>query len=131
MASTSSSKSLKELLAEVLPKDTPFTFYHFSTPPTKSPALYSAPPHTKPERTYCESHFLAVSITPNPSNFAETAEEFLVLAIEVLIYSTKHLTTIFVSKADSTGCISTLNLPRSQSGSPLKTISGTFVSWLV
>lgn len=55
----------------------------------------------------------------------------MVLAIEVLIYSTKHLTTIFVSKADSTGCISTFNLPRSQSGSPLKTISGTFVSWLV
>ncbi|OCL07713.1 hypothetical protein AOQ84DRAFT_319560, partial [Glonium stellatum] len=131
MASTPDSKPLRELLAKVLPKDVSFTFYHFSTPPTKSPALYSAPPHTKPERTYCESHFLAVSITPGSSNSAEAAEEFLIFAIEVLIYSTKHLTTIFVSKADSTGCISALGLSRSQSGSPLKAISGTFVSWLV
>jgi regulator of Ty1 transposition protein 109 len=55
----------------------------------------------------------------------------LVLAIEVLIYTTKHLTTIFVSKADSTGYLSTLELPRSQAGSPLKAIAGTFLSWLM
>ncbi|KAF2467880.1 uncharacterized protein BDR25DRAFT_60286 [Lindgomyces ingoldianus] len=130
MASVASSKSLQYLLAEVLPKDVSFTFYHYSTPPSRSPALYSAPPNRKPERTYCESHFLAASIAPRDGNAAGAPEELLILAIEILIYTTRHLTTIFVSKADSTGCISALNLPRSHAGSPLKAICGTFVSWL-
>jgi regulator of Ty1 transposition protein 109 len=130
MASSNTSKSLRELLAEQLPKDVPFTFYHYSTPPIKSSALFSAPPHTKSERTYCESHFLAASITPKHATNSQVPEELLILAIEVLIYTTRNLTTIFVSKADSTGCLSELQLPRSQSGSPLKVICGTFVSWL-
>ncbi|EAT77168.2 hypothetical protein SNOG_15503 [Parastagonospora nodorum SN15] len=130
MADIAMHKSLKHLLAEQLPKDVPFTFYHYSTPPTKSSALFSAPPHAKSERTYCESHLLAASITPNHAETSELPEELLVLAIEVLIYTTRSLTTIFVSKADSTGCLSELQLPRGQSGSPLKTICGTFVSWL-
>ncbi|CAI6293274.1 unnamed protein product [Periconia digitata] len=118
-------QSLYESLAEQLPQSVPFTFHHYSTPPTKSPSLFSAPPHAKPERTFCESHFLAASITPQGSS-----DELLILAIEVLVYTTKSLTTIFVSKADSTGYISLLKLPRSQAGSPLKIICGTFVSWL-
>ncbi|KAF2742208.1 hypothetical protein M011DRAFT_481908 [Sporormia fimetaria CBS 119925] len=122
--------SLRELLAEALPKVVPFTFYHYSTPPTKCPPLFKPPPHRVPERTYCESHTLAVSITPKDNSSAHVPEELLILAIEVLIYSTKNLTTIFVSKADSTGYIALLALPRSQSGSPLKAICGTFVSWL-
>lgn len=130
MANIAISSSLQDLLADVLPKDVPFIFYHYSTPPTKSPALYSAPPHLKPERTFCESQFLAVSIIPKDGADSRTEEELLVLAIEVLIYTTKHLTTIFVSKADSTGYLAKLNLPRSQAGSPLKAICGTFVSWL-
>ena len=130
MADTSSRKSLKDLLAEQLLKDVPFTFYHYSTPPSKSPALFSAPPHAKSERTYCESHFLSATIVPKDAATSQIPEELLVLAIEVLIYTTKRLTTIFVSKADSTGYLSELQLPRSQSGSPLKTICGTFVSWL-
>jgi regulator of Ty1 transposition protein 109 len=123
-------RSLKDLLAETLPKDVPFTFYHYSTPPIKSTAVFNAPPHRKPERTYCESHLLAVTIAPRDNATTGTGDELLVLAIEVLVYTTKALTTIFVSKADSTGYLSTLNLPRSQSGSPLKSICGTFVSWL-
>jgi regulator of Ty1 transposition protein 109 len=130
MADITTPKSLKDLLAEELPRDVPFTFYHYSTPPTKSSALFSAPPHAKSERTYCESHFLAASITPKHADTSGLPEELLVLAIEVLIYTTKSLTTIFVSKADSTGCLSELRLPRSQSSSPLKAICGTFVSWL-
>ncbi|KAF2125548.1 hypothetical protein P153DRAFT_370200 [Dothidotthia symphoricarpi CBS 119687] len=129
MAGVSSPRSLKELLAEQLPKDVPFTFYHYSTPPSRSSAIFSAPPHGKAERTYCESHFLAASIVPKDSTL-EVPEELLVLAIEVLVYTTRTLTTIFVSKADSTGCLSELQLPRSQAGSPLKVICGTFVSWL-
>jgi regulator of Ty1 transposition protein 109 len=130
MADVSSRKSLKDLLAEQLPKGVPFAFYHYSTPPSKSPALFSAPPHGKSERTYCESHFLSATIRPKDAQESRLPEELLVLAIEVLIYTTKRLTTIFVSKADSTGYLSELQLPRSQSGSPLKTICGTFVSWL-
>jgi regulator of Ty1 transposition protein 109 len=130
MANITMPTSLKHLLAEELPKDVPFTFYHYSTPPTKSSALFSAPPHAKSERTYCESHLLAASITAKDAEASGMPEELLVLAIEILIYTTKSLTTIFVSKADSTGCLSQLKLPRSQSGSPLKVICGTFVSWL-
>ena len=130
MADGPSRKSLKDLLAEQLPKDVPFTFYHYSTPPSKSPALFSAPPHGKSERTYCESHFLSATITPKDAIESQLPSELLILAIEVLIYTTKCLTTIFVSKADSTGHLSELQLPRSQGGSPLKTICGTFVSWL-
>jgi regulator of Ty1 transposition protein 109 len=123
-------KPLKDLLADELPKDVPFTFYHYSTPPTKSSALFSAPPHAKSERTYCESHLLAASIKAKDAAKSGIPEELLILAIEVLIYTTRTLTTIFVSKADSTGYLSELQLPRSQSGSPLKVICGTFVSWL-
>lgn len=130
MANIGTPKSLRELLAEQLPKDVPFTFYHYSTPPTRSSSLFSAPPHAKSERTYCESHLLAASITPKESTDSKIPEELLILAIEVLIYTTRNLTTIFISKADSTGYLSELQLPRSQSGSPLKAICGTFVSWL-
>ena len=100
--------SLFDQLAEALPQDAAFTFYHYSTPPTKSPPLFAAPPHAKPERTYCESHFLAASIHAKDSLNASAPDELLVLAIEVLVYTTKHLTTIFVSKADSTGYLSLL-----------------------
>jgi regulator of Ty1 transposition protein 109 len=130
MANIATPKSLKDLLAEQLPNDVPFTFYHYSTPPTKSSALFSAPPHAKSERTYCESHLLAASIIPKDVPASRLPEELLILAIEVLIFTTRTLTTIFVSKADSTGYLSELQLPRSRSGSPLKTICGTFVSWL-
>ncbi|KAF2021151.1 hypothetical protein BU24DRAFT_416818 [Aaosphaeria arxii CBS 175.79] len=130
MVEISRNESLQEALTAALPKGVSFTFYHYSTPPTNSPALFSAPPQHKPERTYCESHFLAASITPAKSQTAVPSDELLVLAIEVLVYSTKALTTIFVSKADSTGYLTELNLPRSQGASPPKTICSTFVSWL-
>jgi regulator of Ty1 transposition protein 109 len=130
MADIATSDSLYDLLAAQLPKDVAFTFYHYSTPPTKSPALFSAPPHVKSERTFCESHFLAASITSGDATGSDSTDELLVLAIEVLIYTTRRLTTIFVSKADSTGYLSLLSLPRLQAGSPLKNICGTFVSWL-
>jgi regulator of Ty1 transposition protein 109 len=130
MARGDNSKRLRDALAEVLPEGIPFTFYHYSTPPIKSPALFNAPPHCKPERTYCESHILGTSVAPKDQTASGDPHELLILAIEVFIYSTKNLTTIFVSKADSTGHITALNLPRAQSGSPLKSICGTFVSWL-
>lgn len=130
MADIATGTSLYDLLAESLPKDVAFTFYHYSTPPTKSPPLFAAPPHAKSERTYCESHFLAASINAGDPSSNRAPDELLILAIEVLVYTTKNLTTIFVSKADSTGYLSLSGNGRIHSGSPLKAICGTFVSWL-
>jgi regulator of Ty1 transposition protein 109 len=123
-------KSLEQLLAEALPKDTSFKVYHLSTPPTSTSALYSAPPGKKPDKTYCENHFLSVSINPNGKAGSEVTGEVLVYAIEILIYSTSHSTTLFVSKADSSGYLHLLNLPKG-SPSPLKEISSAFLSYLV
>ena len=69
--------SLADLLARQLPKDAAFTFYHYSTPPTKSPPLFAAPPHAKPERTYCESHFLAASIHVQNAPQSQPPDELL------------------------------------------------------
>ena len=121
--------SLAECLASALPKDAEFTFYHLSTPPTRSAALFSAPPGAKPERTYTESHFLSVAITTSSAG-PEERGEVLCLAIEVLIYTTRHLTTIFVSKADSTGYLSLLDLGKGHE-SPLRTITTTFLEFIV
>jgi regulator of Ty1 transposition protein 109 len=124
---------LTDQLAKVLTKGATFKLYHVSTPPSRSPALYSAPPGGRPERTYRESHFLAVSINTG-SNAAkddlEQTSEVMVYGLEVLIYSTSFSTTFFVSKADSTGYLKLLNLPKG-SPSPLKDITATFLSHLV
>ncbi|KAL8929545.1 MAG: hypothetical protein Q9208_001214 [Pyrenodesmia sp. 3 TL-2023] len=117
--------SLQAKLAATLPLNRHLTLHHLSTPPTPCPALYSAPPGQKPEKTYSESHFLSVSITLPPPQ-----KQIQILALEVLIYTTAHLTTIFVAKADSTGYLYLLHLPKG-TPSPLKTITSTFLSHLV
>ncbi|KAI9843388.1 MAG: hypothetical protein M1837_006414 [Sclerophora amabilis] len=125
--------SLAEKLAEALPQDVRFNYYHLCSPPTKCDPIFPAPPNTEPDRTRCESHLLAIA-TPSKSptsteNGEELREEQLVYAMEVLIYTTKRLTTLFVSKADSTGFLSRAELPP-KCASPLKTISSTFISHL-
>ncbi|KAL9001750.1 MAG: hypothetical protein Q9188_005289 [Gyalolechia gomerana] len=117
------SASLSSQLAAALPRNHRFTIHYLSTPPTPCPAIYSAPPGHKPEKTYCESHFLSVSIPHN-------SHQIQIFALETLIYTTSHLTTIFVAKADSTGYLHLLNLPEN-TPSPLKTISSIFLSHLV
>jgi len=114
---------LSERLAQALPKDIHFIVHHVSTPPTPCPAIYSAPPGKKPEKTFCETQFLSVSV---PSDGAQIQ----VFGLEILIYTTKYLTTLFVSKADSTGYLYLLNLPEG-TPSPLKTISSTFLKYLI
>ena len=121
---------ISQLLAAVLPKDVDFRIYHLSTPPTRTSSLYSAPPGARPDRTYCESHFLSASIQVPSKDDNETKTEVFVFAIEVLIYSTAFNTTLFVSKADSTGYLHLLNLPKGAS-SPLREISGAFLQYLV
>lgn len=115
--------TFEERLATSLPEGCRFTIHHLSTPPTACPAIYAAPPDEEPEQTYCESHFLSVSIDSDGS-------QLHTFAIEVLIYTTEYLSTLFVSKADSTGYLYLLKLPQG-TPSPLKTISTTFLQHLI
>ncbi|OAA74219.1 DNA damage response protein Rtt109 [Cordyceps fumosorosea ARSEF 2679] len=125
---------LQARLGPVLPKGHQFGIFHLSTPPTKSAALYSAPPNERPDRTFCESHFLAVSIKiPKNDGVAlldENQRDVLILGVEILIYSTMHTTTLFVSKADSTGYLHLLKLPKG-TPSPIREVCGAFLSHLV
>lgn len=114
---------LEERLAISLPEGCRFTIHHLSTPPTACPAIYAPPPNEEPEDTYCESHFLSVSIGSDES-------QLQVFAIEVLVYTTEYLTTLFVSKADSTGYLHLLKLPQG-TPSPLKIISTKFLQYLI
>ncbi|KAJ9302839.1 hypothetical protein DTO271G3_213 [Paecilomyces variotii] len=116
---------LGDLLAEILPKDVGITVRHVSTTPTQCDAIFSAPPGEEPEVTYCESHFLTISIKPDENE----CRDILVFGMEVLVYSTDRLTTLFVSKADSTGYLHLLKAPPKLS--LLRTISTTFLSYLV
>ncbi|KAL8998916.1 MAG: hypothetical protein Q9169_002135 [Polycauliona sp. 2 TL-2023] len=115
--------SLRSKLAASLPVHQRFVIHHLSTPPSPSPALYSAPPGQVPEHTTCESHFLTLTIPHN-------SRQVQIFAIEVLIYTTQDLITLFVSKADSTGYLHLLKLPKG-TPSPLRTITSTFIAHLV
>lgn len=115
--------SLKDCFAKLLPQGCRFTIHHLSTPPTECPAIFAAPPGELPQDTYCESHFLSASIDPN-------GRQLQVFAIEILIYTTNHLTTLFVSKADSTGYLHLLKLPKG-TPSPLRILSTTFLQHLI
>lgn len=125
---------LRARLEPILPKGRQFGIFHLSTPPTRSAALYSAPPNERPDRTFCESHFLAVSIQIPTEEGAIAPDEkhknVLVFGIEVLLYSTIYTTTLFVSKADSTGYMHLLKLPKG-TPSPIREVCGAFVSHLV
>ncbi|KAL4948150.1 histone acetylation protein-domain-containing protein [Aspergillus filifer] len=117
---------LGELLAKVLPTDVKVTIRHVSSTPSATTALFAASPGEEAEPTFCESHFLSASVTPVGK---EDGAEIIIYGIEVLVYTTAHLTTIFVSKADSTGHLHLLNVaPKS---SILRRITNTFLSFLV
>ena len=122
MSATSSSNSLTARLAQSLPKDAKFTVYHVSTPPSDCDAIFSAPPGTKAEQTQCETQYLSLAVVVG-------SRQYIVFAIEILIYATDHLTTLFISKADSTGCLHLLSLPKG-SPSPLRTVAVIFIEYL-
>lgn len=145
------STALLDKLAKVLPKGYKFTINHLSTPPTRTDALCSPPPDARPDRTYRESHFLAISIDATPKtsstsslsipfppltpgrasdNAATHSNQVLILGLEIYIFTTAWSSTFFVSKADSTGYLSILNLPKG-APSPIREISSAFVSYLV
>jgi regulator of Ty1 transposition protein 109 len=116
--------NLADLLAKVLPTGAELTVRHVSSTPAPSTALFAAAPGQDAESTFCENHFLSVSIESSEHDGAE----IIVFGMEVLVYNTAHLTTIFVSKADSTGFLHLLKLPRKVS--VLRLISNTFLSYL-
>ncbi|KAF2403116.1 hypothetical protein EJ06DRAFT_520057 [Trichodelitschia bisporula] len=128
------SPSLAAALTRELPAGTRLRAYHLSSPPTRCDPLFSPPPGQRGEKTYLESHFLGVTTTssttttpPSPTSPPATSETFI-LALEVQIYTTTHLTTIFISKADSTGYAPPH--PRGAS-SPLRGIARAFIAHLV
>jgi regulator of Ty1 transposition protein 109 len=117
--------SLSSLLSNALPLplDASLKVYHVSTPPTPCPALFAAKPGAQEDKTYCESHFLAISV---PSSHAP---ELLALAVEVLVYTASTGSTIFISKADTTGYLYADKIPKDRDIS--KTILKVFVQHLV
>lgn len=125
-----SQSQLAKELAQSLPAGFTFKVYHVSTPPTKCHPLFATPPESRPEPTYCESNQLIVAITsPSLARPDGVHSEILIFAMEVLVYSTASLTTIFVSKADSTGYLHHLGLPR-EAPSPLRSIASAFLAFL-
>ncbi|MCJ1437586.1 hypothetical protein MMC27_006973 [Xylographa pallens] len=115
--------ALHERLSAALPKDLSFTIHHLCSEPIVCPEIFSPAPDHGPEETFCESQFLSVSIDVNGSRVQA-------FALEVLIYTTEALTTLFVSKADSTGCLHLLKLPTG-TPSPLKVTISIFLQLLV
>ncbi|KAK4239553.1 histone acetylation protein-domain-containing protein [Achaetomium macrosporum] len=146
--STSSGSSLSDRLAAVLPQGHKFGIHHISTPPTRTEPLCAAPPGHRPDKTYRESHFLAISIQPRQDNAAPPLKcaspgadqgkgndaakhrQTLVFAVEVFIFTTAYQTTLFVSKADSTGYLHLLNLPKG-SPSPIRQVCAAFFACLL
>ncbi len=116
---------LQSRLAAALPKGLNLHAYHLSTPPTSTEALFAAQVGREEETTTCESHFLAVS---SPEH--DDKKEVFIFAIEVLLFTTNSLTTLFVSKADSSGFASRFNLLKGSS-SVVATITTVFIEYLL
>jgi regulator of Ty1 transposition protein 109 len=117
--------SLLHALADTLPTGLELRVYHVSTRPTSVPPLFSGFKERDEEKTYCESHLLSIALPQDDRPY-----ELLIFAIEVLIFTTQSLTTIFVSKADSTGILDILKLDRS-AGSVVKSLTTAFLRFLV
>ncbi|KAJ5494954.1 hypothetical protein N7539_000070 [Penicillium diatomitis] len=116
---------LADLLASVLPASVELIVRHVSSTPAPSQDLFAAAPGHDPEPTFCENHFLSVSIESQQHEGAE----IIIFGMEVLVFNTAHLTTIFVSKADSTGLLHLLDMK--ERVSVLRLITSTFLSFLV
>lgn len=123
-------RTLKEDLETALPSGYQCKAYYTHTSPKACDPLFSPPSGQDPEKTRLANHFLTISnkvdtdafqTATEPSNDAETT---LGLAMEVLVYTTKQMTTVFVSKADSTGFLTKAK------PSPIKCVATAFLRWL-
>ncbi|KIW12203.1 hypothetical protein PV08_09479 [Exophiala spinifera] len=119
------STALVSRLSSALPQDLDIKAYYLSSEPTSTNALFSPLPGDTEEHTTGESHFLAIS---SPGH--DDVKEVLVFAIEILIFTRDNLTTLFVSKADSSGFSSRL---KASKGFPsvVSTIISAFVDYLL
>jgi regulator of Ty1 transposition protein 109 len=97
-------------VAAAVSKELNFKLHHISTPPAVTEALCPAVLPHRPLRTYCEKQFIAIST------------DVLLYALEIYIYTTATTTTIYVSKADSSGYCP---------GLPLKSITSAVLAFLV
>jgi regulator of Ty1 transposition protein 109 len=125
----SATTSLKDKLTSALPSGFQCKIRYIRTQAKDCDALFPAFPGGQPERTRLTSHLLTVSVDPAnvPSNsppIPAGSADVLSFAIEVFVYTTKYLTTIFVSKIDSTSYI-----PR-QRPSPIQRTVTAFLEWL-
>lgn len=137
--------SFPDFLASTLRVGTELRVYHISTPTVSVPPIFAAAPERPDEPTTCETHFLAVAQQLKPSNddsqkdksevgkIADPSENdyILVLGVEVLVFSTASLTTVFVSKADSTGFLSRPVAQGQGASSIIRTVIAAFLEWLV
>jgi regulator of Ty1 transposition protein 109 len=121
---------LKDAFDAFLPEGFNCQVRYTHSPPKPCEPLFSPCPGMQPEKTRLASHFLTVSV-PVPvqaksagNGNANSQRQVLVFAMEVLVYSSQGLVTMFVSKADSTG-----HLPPRRP-SPIKSIATTFMWWL-
>ncbi|KAK5941042.1 hypothetical protein PMZ80_006319 [Knufia obscura] len=145
MSSTPFLDNFSDFLANTLRVGTNLRVYHVSTPPTPTTPIFASLPGKQEEPTTCESHFLAVSqpystrledfssdtaVTSNDEN-TKADNHVLVLGIEVLIFTTNTLTTIFVSKADSSGFLTRPPHSTQASSSIIRSVISAFLSWLV
>ncbi|PGH07330.1 hypothetical protein GX51_01874 [Blastomyces parvus] len=126
------SSSLRAALAQSIPKDVELTVRHLATSPAPCSALFSAPPGQTDEPTTCENHFLTVSIQTDAPEDGKVGNrnELFIFAIEILVFTTANLTTVFVSKADSTGYLDRLKLPPTAK-SLMRSISTAVLSHVV
>ena len=120
---TAPEPSFTQRLADALPSTLRFTVHYVSSTPTPCAAIFPPVPGEDEEPTQCESHFLNLSIDVNNTKIQA-------FAVEVLVYTTNTLTTLFVSKADSTGYLYLLNIP-AETPSLIRTVITTFLSYLV
>ena len=116
---------LRSRLRSQLPSSATLVFHYIRSAPSSCDPIYAAPPHALAEPTTCESHFLSASVSPSSSD-----EIVQVFAVEVLVYNTASLTTLFVSKADSSGFLAAAELPHG-GRAIAKGVSRSFLEYLV
>ena len=118
-----SSCVLETRLGAALPHLKSVKVNHISSEPERCESLYSQAPGQPAEETYREKHFFLASVQQTPNAIIP------VYGLEVIVYTTAQLTTIFVSKADSTGFMHLVEWPKWAS-SPMTTIASVFLRLL-
>lgn len=122
-ATIKSNCTLEHRLEAALPEAKDIHINHISTVPDRCESLYAQAPGQPEEETYREKHFLLASLQHHRDG------RIPIYGLEVIVYTTAQLTTIFVSKADSTGFISFTKWPE-YAMSPMTAIASTFLRLL-